>query len=156
MYAVKESGRLIKPLGFWFAELLVLAASYGLMITGYMFWEIRSDVQHAGLLNNLSGAPRMFAVVAIMAFMNLIRTGYIGTSLLARFLCMSKAPRLYALVLPCLVAIHLEVIRHMDHGWALTISYPIFVGWGMLTAFAIASLSVKLQNSSIRGAGNTR
>jgi hypothetical protein len=146
LYAVKETGRLAKSLAFWFLELLALAMSYGLLLTSYMVWEMRSDLAHAGLWKDLTTLSICFAAVVLMAFMNFIWTGYIATSLIARILCMSKLPRLYPLILPCLVVIHITIILLEDHGdWGLSISFPLFVGWGAATAFATAWYSVKIQ-----------
>jgi len=155
VFAVKETGWLIRSLGFWFLELLALAMSYGFLFLSYMVWEIRSDFARAGLLKELSTASILFAAVVLMSFMNFIWSGYVVTSLVARALCISKLPRLYPLILPCLVAIHITIIRIMDHGdWGLTINFPLFVGWGAASAFVTAWYSVKLQNSPGWGARN--
>jgi hypothetical protein len=146
-YAVKEFGRLSKSLILWFLELMLLAVSYAFLLIGYTARDLRSDLVQEGLRKSLSGAPTFFAVVVLVCFMNFIWTGYIVTSLIARIACMSKLPRLYPLILPCLVAIHITIIRLKDHGdWGLAISFPFFVSWGAVTAFVIAWYSVKLQN----------
>ena len=155
-YSINELRRLGKFLAIWFGELLALAASYGLLLTSDMLWETRSDLSHLGLIHGSLETSKMFAIVVIGAFMNFIWTGYIFTSLIARILCVSKAPRFYPLVLPLLVAIHITVIRLKDHGWALTISYPLFVGWGAATAFTAAWFSMRMQNARVREASNTR
>jgi hypothetical protein len=55
------------------------------------------------------------------------------------------------------VAIHITIIRLLDHGdWGLTISFPFFVSWGAVTAFAVAWYSVKLQNSPSWGTRKVR
>jgi hypothetical protein len=157
LYSVKETGRLIKWHGLWFLELLALAMSYGFLFMSYALWEIRSGLAHDGLWKNLRSASIWFAVVVLVAFMNFIRSGYVITTLIARVFCVSKFPRIYPFVLPCLVAIHITIIRLMDHGdWGLTISFPVFVGWGAATAFATAWYSVKLQNSPAWGTRKMR
>jgi len=146
-YAVRETGRLAKSLAFWFLELLALAVSYGFAITSYMAWESRSDFAQGGIGKDLSAVSVGFAVVAMGCFMNFIQSGYIVTSMIARLLSMSKFPRIYPFILAGLVVIHITILRIMDHGdWGLTISFPLFVGWGAATAFATAWYSVKLQN----------
>jgi hypothetical protein len=152
-YAVKELGRLITSLALWFFELLTLAMSYGFGLTLYMVLESRSGGSKAGILRDLSAAPILFGVVVFACFMNFIQSGYILTSLIARTLCLRKFPRLYPLILPCLVVIHITILRLMDHGeWKLSINFPLFVGWGAATAFATALYSVRLQSSPKWGA----
>jgi hypothetical protein len=156
-YAVKEFGRLSKSLILWFLELVMLAVSYAFLLIGYVARDLRSDLVQEGLRKSLSGAPTFFAVVVLMCFMNFIQSGYIVTSLIARILSISKSPKLYPLILPCLVAIHISIIRLMDHGdWGLSINFPLFAGWGVASAFVIAWYSVKLQSSPKWGARNMR
>jgi hypothetical protein len=148
-------GQFGKVVGIWFLQLLVLAVSYGLALTVYMLWEIRSDLWHAGLWRGLYTAAICFAAVILMAFLNFFMSGYVVTSLAANILCMTKLPRIYPFISAGLVAVHITIIRLMDHGnWGLTISFPLFVGWGVMTAFAIALFSVKRQNSPIQRVSN--
>jgi hypothetical protein len=154
-FAVKETGRLVRSTAFWCLELLALAMSYGLLFTSWAASALRSDLARVGLLKDIKTASIWFAAVALMSFMNFIRSGYIVTSLIARFFCVSKLPRIYPFVLSCLVVVHIWIIRLMDHGdWGLTINFPLFVGWGAASAFVIAWYSVKLQNFPGWGARN--
>lgn len=145
-----------KSLAFWFLELLVLAGTYGVALASQGIWEMRNEFLHAGLAQDVIDASKIAALVAIVAVMNFIWTGYIVTSLLARFLCVSRIPNLYPIVLASLVVVHITIIRLVDHGWDLTISYPLFVGWGAAIAFAAAWLSIRLQNSRTLRTSNAR
>ena len=155
-YASGRVRQLMRSVGFWFLELLMLASSYGLLLTFYTLWETRGEIGQASVRQVLTSPLIRFSSVVLVAFMNFIWTGYIFTSLIARLLCVNKHPRLYPLILPCLVTIHITIILLKDHGWDLSISYPAFVGWGAATAFVTAWFSVKLENSRTRVVSDTR
>jgi hypothetical protein len=133
----------VVSVGKWFAELLILAASYGALLTTLAIFDVHHDATGTKLLEYVTGIPLIFLAVACTAFMNFVASGYILTSWITRTLCAWKAPRLYLLLSPCLVVVHIELLVLLDRGWQLTVSQPLFLAWGAATATCTAYFGMR-------------
>ena len=148
--------RVIGTTNPWAIELLVLAASYGVLMAACAVSDLQHDGTQGGFFQYAYALIPICFVVMCAAFMNFIFSGYLFTSLIARVVCMRTAPKIYPVVLSCLVVAHIELLKYLDGQWALTINEKLFVGWGASVAFVSAVISVKRERGSLGSARNDK
>jgi hypothetical protein len=144
------AGNKFVSLNYWAMELMILAASYGVLLVADAIKDSKGDFLTEGFVRDSGAVLLMWFVIFCVAFMNFIWTGYIVTSVIARAICMRTLPRLYPAVLSCLVIAHIELIKHVDGAWSLIINEKLFLTWGAVIAFVTASFTVRLDSRRLK------